>query len=558
MSFVPEYRPEDIYLRRKNFVADGSDYKLKLGTKFDDQTCIKTIDLFVSSLLEIRNEGYRVSHDEKMRRIQSADLYLRALVDQHKAKIDKGLSGCKDNALLMSICKLDRYVTAEKFPFLQSAAPLSAEKVKCLYQTKLSQETLDKWLNQKTHDGYKSSSNDQEHKLVHSEFAAEAFLHHPDEYDFITQAYIHRQMSRLNEHIEIDPVTKHHRIRYDGAFRDVTELCKILRPSSNSKLIPVTAPRLEYEKRVRSRAEDDESNRYYYTQAQGLCKHDPEKWKELPVYRARKHARSDDDYRVVIKTINNETTHPVNHAWLEIKTPEHVYNVGFFPDEQFDVNANCNTVPGILHSPDKSELLGLEKDIKKTVCKISKEQFLALKTEIESFQSNKKVKVFNLIRSNCSTWARQILSKIGIDISSQENLTRYIDGKNFQFAFNENSIIGKIQRLAHKFFAFMRNFLMYIMGGSKSKIPKGEFDEELLAFRSFKDVFDLKRGLFDFPKRIRDWQYAVDKSRNKKIEAFKSDPANSHLSEEDMAKSIEQIRYAIPSDVKLADASMTF
>jgi len=236
-----------------------------------------------------------------------------------------------------------------------------------------------------------------------------------------------------------------------------------------------------------------------------------------------------------------------------------VYNVGYFWDEKFSNDLGyCNTVPGKMHSPDKNELLALEKDIKKTVCKISKEQFLALKQEIEAFQSNGKVKVFNLIRSNCSSWTRNILSKVGIDLSSKENLTRLIDGKNFQFAFSEHSIAGKVQRLAHKLLALMRNFLLYLAGGSSSIIPKGTFDEDLLPFRSFKDVFDLERGLFDFPKRIREWQEAVDESRKTKVDAFTADPANAHLSLEERNKTIDQIQYAVPIDVCLPESANTF
>lgn len=544
-TFVPAYKPDAILLGQQAFTVDPLKGILAVSSKvkYDEKNTRKVVALFIKKLSEMHSAGTQMPDPERIRIIQAADLCLKTLTDKHKDKLGKGLTECKSDKFLMSLAKLDRYVAANKFGTLSSANPIPAEKVAVLYRTQVAKDMLSKWVLETTHAGHKSGSASLEHRVVSSDRAAEAYFLRPEEVDFISESYTHKQIGRLNEHIEIDPETMHHRIRFEGGWETVETVSKRLSIEGKGKLYST----------------DGEHKRYFYCQDQGLREFDPENWKELPVYRERKYARSDEDYRLVIKTIINDKDDD-KHSWIELKTPTAVYNVGYFWDDRDSISTTslCKTLRGKLHAVDKNELLGKESCIQKTVSSITKEQFEALKRKIEAFQNKPQPKMFNLISSSCSSWTREIVSEVGLTMSAKENGTRVVTGKRFEFKHSETTILGKLERVWHRFLAVMRNVLIYVLGGFKAVLPRKEFDTADLAFRSFAEVFNPNKGLFDYPKRIREWQDAVASLRKHQEELVRQTSGFEVLEEEAKQKLIDQVRYALPVGVSLPDPAVTF
>lgn len=536
-TIIPFYRPKDILDGQKAFAVDAKG-RLSVTSQYDEKEAAKVVTFFQSHLEKMQENPLTVGAQEQGRVIQTIELYLKVLSTRYKDKLDKGLSACRSDPLLMGIAKLDRYVTSMKFSSLSSSRPLSADRVRQLFTTQVARDQLSKWLSEATHTANAHKLKKREHKIVHSEQAALAYLRHPKEVDFVLSSFLHKQIGRLNEHIEVDPTTLHHQIRFNGTLVNVEEVAKKFRIDPKGKLFSI-----------------EEGKRYFYCQDQGLREYDPENWTELPAFRRRKHSHPEDDYRLVIKTIINEGRDD-KHSWIELKTPTHVYNVGYFWDDQNSLPGiqRFTTIPGKLHVIDKNEFLGHEEDVKKTVSRISKEQFERIKKQIEAFQNQSEPKMFNLINSSCSTWTAEVLEPLGIHIASKENITRFITGKHFAFKFLASTFFGKVERAFHRCLAVLRNVALYLLGGAKHRLPSEKFDHKRLPFRSFKDVFDVKAGLFDFPMRIREWQEAVEAQRKEKIDVIQA----SELSPEDKELALETVRYALPTDVRLPEPEATF
>ncbi len=472
--------------------------------------------------------------------ITTCDTYVNALRDQYKDRLNQELSKCSSDPFLMSLAKLDRLVTAEKFASLTAVDP---KGVKSLYATSLSGKLLDKWLSESTHEARKSNSKSPNDKLVDSEFAEEAFLRHPEEVDFLTESFIHKQMGRLSEHVHIDPATKHHQIRYEGDLQDVSSLAPLFTLTKKKKLHSI---------------EGDQ--RYFFCQDKGLTQFDPENWTTLPVFRKRQHAKGDDDYRLVLKTLIKEDSDD-KHSWIELKTPTEVYNVGYFWNDEKDsieYGTLCKTLRGKLHTVDKNELLGKEKFIQKTVSKISKDQFEIIKTAIETFQNKTQEKMFNLINSNCTSWTCKILKPVGLTISSKENASRYLLGKKVEYGYEDTTFFGKIERCWHRFLAVLRNLLVYLLSGAEAVLTRDKFDEADLPFKSISETLDPEKGFFDTPRRVREWQDEVVKQRAEEEERLRAEEWFPTLSEVEQETRLNAVRYALPTLVTLPEPVVTF
>ncbi|MCX6991467.1 MAG: hypothetical protein NTX49_10495 [Chlamydiae bacterium] len=538
---IPAYSPQLIRQERQFFGVNSSSGELQIVNSFDEKQAQKVLGLFTKALQEHRSGLRELEPLAKHRLIETSDLYVRVLADRYRDKLSQNFSKARSDPFLMSIAKLDRFVTSEKFSSLHSERAIDPERVKLFYSTPLSGGLLDKWLSESTHEARKAHSALPNEKLVHSEYAAEAFLRNPEEIDFLTESYTHKQMSRLSEQVVIDPVTKHHRIRSEGSLEDVSSLISRF-VIKNKKIYAIAG-----------------DHRYFFCQDKGLTQYDPENWTTLPVFRKRKHAAGDDDYRLVLKTIINEKDDD-KHSWIELKTPDGVYNVGYFWDDQDSLSTMslCKTLRGKLHAVDKNELLGKEQFIQKTVSKISKEQFEQLKAKIEAFQNKSTPKMFNLINSSCSSWTRNILQTVDLDIASKENGTRLITGNRFEYHHQASSLLGKIERCWHTFASVIRNLFIYILSGSKAVLPRNQFDVADLPFRSFLEIFDTRKGFFDYPKRIREWQDAVSQYRVEEVERVRSETGFSLLSQVEQTQRIDAARYALPTKVTLPEPVVAF
>ncbi len=537
---IPEYTP-GLILEGKQFLGIHSTTgALQVTDSYDEKQAQQALSLLIKTIHDHRSGSSTLTLSDKIRLLDLCFWYVQGLANRYQNKLSQGLSECSSNPFLMSLAKLDRLVTAERFPVSRFEAPLSSEAVKLLYSTPLSKAILDKWLSESTHEARKSNSTLPHDKLVDSNYAAEAFLTHPEEVDFLTESYIHKQMGRLSEHVLIDPVTKHHQIRYEGTLQDVSSLI----------------PNFTIKNKKTHAISGDQS--YFFRQDKGLTEFDPENWSELPVFRQRKNAAGDDDYRLVLKTVKKDSA---NHSWIELKTPTEVYNVGYFWDDEKDSIAYetlCKTLRGKLHAVDKNELLGNEAFIQKTVSKISKEQFETLKSEIETFQNKPKAKMFNLINSNCSSWTRKISESVGLQISSKDNGTGYFTGKKLEHSYEASTLFGKIERCWHRFTSILRNFLIYMLSGSKAVLPRDQFDEADLPLKSFSDIFDPEKGFFDTPQRVREWQNKVAEQRAEDEQAILNEEGFSLLSSLEQQTKLVAARYRLPTSVTLPEPVVTF
>ncbi|MBM3208138.1 MAG: hypothetical protein FJZ57_05985 [Chlamydiae bacterium] len=559
---IPSCNLEEINsrLRSFNLAPDGKSVGVKAG--YSDKEAQKVTEFFIQKISDLRSNKIYLGYTDKMSLLNAAEGHLNAVVSFNAKSLSKGVGGCQKDPMLMAISKLDRLVAAQKAVYFNRSNTMTPEDVAKQFKTKVSKDITLKWLYESTHTERKLKAKYDKslkegahpappcanravsfrHKLNNSEHAPLACLLHPEEVDFFNNTYTHKQMARLDEHVQLDPVTLHHKILYNGVLTNVDRIDSDLHIAKKGYLY--------------SR---DGQTRYYYCQNGGITPFDPCEWTQLPVFRQRKHARSGDDYRLVIKTIINEKEDD-KHTWIELKSPTNVYNVGYFWDERDYLTKPwlAKSMRGKLFSLDKNELIGKEGDIQKTVCSITKEQFEKLKFEVERFQNGPKQKIFNLVNSNCTSWTRDIVANVGIDISSKQNMAAVLGGAEMGNCFEEGSALGKIEYFFQGFIAFFRNLLVLALGGASASISRSEFDVNDLPIRGFSDLFSVDRTLMDYPKRVRQWQEAVNEDRKRKEEVLKLTPEFNALSETGKQNELFKVRHTLPVDVRLSNPSRLF
>ncbi len=456
----------------------------------------KTLDLFLSSLEEMKKHPDSATQSRRWEILHLGDLYLDNLVRQHQKELDKGLAGCKGRSLLLKIAKFDRYLAAAKI----KEGCLQSREVSKLYKTRVSQDLLQKWLAEPTHRARKGKKEE----FVVEGLAQEAFFQHPEEVDFIMENYLHKQVARHNEHIYVHAVTKQPMLRSEGSFQTVDKI--------RERWIG---------KEGKLYAKEGEC-RGFYRQGQGISKFDPTRWSELPVFAKRNHFHGSDDYKLVVKTVVSKSG---KHAWIELKDPQYKYNVGFFwqEGEETEYWNLCQTVKGMLHVADKHEYLGEEKDTKKVAFKITKEQFIHLKQSIEKFQADPSRKMFNLINSNCTSWVRNLLAEIGIRAESQASFSEAYLGLSGPIALLRKRVskVKWVWTMIYTVTSVVRNLFIYLLGGGYNR-ENGVFRDKNnpndRAVPTVLHVFNPAQGSFDHPKVMSEWQDKLMEARKKMIE----------------------------------------
>lgn len=521
---LPDFKPDEIYNGKRFFAIDPQNNKLILSRRFDIIAAQDVANSFIADIPKYLKGEHTC---EKGAQLQAASLFLKAMVKRYEKDVSKNPKLWKESSLLKTLVKLDRYITAAKFSTLTgSAAPMTSDQVCQLFATEGAKNTLKKWLSLQTHLGMKGKVNDETKYLLDQRHAAEAFLCHPEEVDFLHDTYIYKHISRRNDHIHVDPVTLHHRILYEGTQTDVSNILQD--PSASTKI---------------------------YREDIGLTTFDAESWSEIPVFRKRKNAKGEDDYKLVIKTLNDDTR---QHAWIELKDPKHVYNVGYAWETGSVIPPycgglpSCETIPGTFSVPDREELSGKDKDFVKTTSKITKEQFDSIKAFIESRNANKPIP-YNLTASNCCSAVREIGEVVGLHIGSQENGMRLLTGKHFSFRFSASSILGKIERSFHKMLALLRNCVFFLFGGASSQLS----DQKGAIFKKFSDVTDLKKGLFDYPKRIYEWQMAVKSHRELLRQNLVHSEQYQQMTQQQQNNAVAELMLLLPTDVTIEDPEDT-
>jgi hypothetical protein len=497
-------------------VVDSGRNELKISKLYSQDDADKTIDLFLRALERMDECPTELSSKRKFEIVTAASLYLKNLVQRYHGSLDKGLEKCKHNVFLMKIAKLDRYVLAANLrETFTPYASLSGRKIEQQYKTQVAKDLFQKWLSEPTHAARK---HDLSTRVVMPALAEDAFFFRPQDVDFVMENYLHRQVGRQNEQILVNPVTKHVMIKYEGRYESLDRIRQSL-ISENGKL---------YSK--------EGHKRYFYCYDKGLTQFDPVEWKELPVFKKRSHHAGPDDYCVVIKTVDGNE----KHSWIELKDPRNKYNVGFFwlEGEETEYWNLCQSVKGMLHVGDKHEYMAEEKGTVKTKFKLTKEQFELLKGEIERFQADPSQKVFNLVNGNCTSWLRTLMQKVGIQVSSKGTISEVFMGAKFGSDFMWRNIppLRWLKIAGNTILSILRNLLMYLLGGGSNRdvgmFCKRENPNDR-AFPTFLDVFKPSQGMFDHPKKLREWQAKVKEAREKMIaeeqEKLKLKPVYTYL-----------------------------
>jgi hypothetical protein len=71
-------------------------------------------------------------------------------------------------------------------------------------------------------------------------------------------------------------------------------------------------------------------------------------------------------------------------------------------------------------------------------------------------------------------------------------------------------------------------------------------------------MFDTERTLFDYPKRVRLWQDAVERSRAERESLMKESDAYKAMSKTKKKEELFKVRTALPVDVALPKVSRLF
>ena len=555
---IPACNLGEINYRLKSFCLDPNKMSLVVKSGYSNTDAQKITDFFIGKISDLRSNKLYYGDSQEKHLLDAAEAHLNAVISFNSESLNEGFVICQKNPMVINISKLDRLLAAQKAIGFYKKQPLTCEDVKRRYKVGFSKDTAGKWLYESTHTERKLKAKNENslkagdsaaakpisklHRLNNSTLGPLACLLYPEEVDFFNNSNVHKQMARLDEHVWVDPITKHHKVHFNGVLTDVNRIADELDITKKGSL---------YSK--------DGSTRYFYCQNKGITAFDPSTWTELPVFRQRKHARSIDDYRLVIKTIINEKNN-VKHTWIELKSATSVYNVGYFWDERDQLTRPwlAKSMRGMLFSLDKNELIEKEKDIQKTVCSITKEQFEKLKSEVEKFQNDPKQKIFNLINNNCTSWVRNIVATIGIDISSRQNAIGVLTDVEIQNCLPEDSSLIEIENCLYTFSSCFRNCLVFLLGGTDATISKSEFDINDLPIRGIQDMFSIDRTLVDCPKRVRQWQDAVNSDRILKEEKLKACPEFNTMSELKKESELFKVRTALPVDVRLFKASRMF
>lgn len=492
----------------------------------------RMLDVFIKNVGDLyQAEG---SSKDAQDRIDAAEHYLQKVAGKYEGSLKKGLHACSYRPVLMKIGKLDRAILAAKL-HVNDPAVLQEKQLETLYQTKIAKELLQKWLSEPT---YRARKNGLDTKVVSSLYGREIFFFHPEDVDFLMDNYLHKQIARLDEHIEMDPSSKHAKIRFEGRMETVDKIRALL----------LSKGHMLFGK--------EDQKRYFYRWDQGLTRFDPAEWKKLPPFKRRAHAHLPNDYKLVIKSLNTKKS---QHSWIELKDPTHKYNVGFSyqAGEGIEPLSPFQTISGILHVADKHEYTGEDKEIKKTVIAITKEQFETMKAEVEDHQANIDSRSYNLISNNCCSFVRKTAATVGVEVESKTSLAKSFLGFKSLFRFLRTNApwLQWLAELVYSLINIISNVIIFVGGGGINRRDgfwgniwsgiKGHvtffYDNFLKLFRKVHveipvdtsvdealhsaerpvptvlHVLEPERSVFDYPAKLQEWQSKIDAIRKKRL-----------------------------------------
>lgn len=524
----------DVYLGKKVFMLNPENNTLGLTAEFNEDEYKKVSIYFLDKLKGIHWKN-PMSLEVKHQRIEIASLHLKDMAVRYADKINLGYKACKNDGMPMIASELDRYLAAIKFASLRdvqredSESPseksdlLSVEKAQLLFSTKIAKDMVAQWADYKIHRAFTSNKSEDpsDDKLMDSNYACQAFLHHPEEVDCLRWEYNYKKMARLNMKITIAPKEGgfHHMFSFEGSKPQM--ISEIMRKKGE---LPLTVD-----------------------PQKGFVRYNPQETiAALPIFKVRKTGKPADDYRVVIKSLVHEGH---THCWLELKDPMYRYSAGysFKIGQKISPYSPLSAVQGSVNSPDGCEFLGYDDKIVKTSIAISSEQFLKLKNHIESMRENAENAPYNIVSKNCTSFVREVLSQIDIKLPSKDGDVSNILGYR-NATFTRSTPTGNhLTNLAYRALAPIRNAIMYFFGGCYAPQSDSTNENTGAVFTSAWDIFNPEAGEVDSPRRVRQWQQFVQQQREKQLERLTASRAFDYLNKDEQKKELDKIRYGNPN-----------
>lgn len=376
--------------------------------------------------------------------------------------------------LLNGLSDLDRGRVAKMLKDGKLALPKNESEAKDLYFLPKAKKQLNEWLQFKTSRG-RIKKND-ESVFKNREDALQAFICHPEEYDFVQKLYLHRKLSAFNHQFDI--TDGHIFVMLDGKMTPVSELMKAFN-YVNDRIINLKDQR-----------------EFIYTYDKGLCaidnSNDPYDWKDtIPVFKHKQ--RKSQDYRMeVLTTIGKKQ----NHGWIRLKDPTgNVYSLGRLWDRDYQLEEfkRLKTIPGYIRAGDIQEYIGEEENWKRTKFVLSQTDFAKLKNKAIEIQ--KKEKSYNLINQNCLSFVEDMFKEIGIDHKVGTSTLNLLLTPAFLRKFLiRHKTIDKICRVAVYPFILLKNAFFSVLGiferRDTRRYEQGGFTEALDFFKTEKSLID--------------------------------------------------------------------
>lgn len=524
----------EVYLGKQFLFLDPKTKQLGITSEWNETTAKEVNIYFVDKIKEMR------VHQEwpkelKDKYIELISLHLEGTHKKLYSQISQGFNACKNDGLLMTTAHVDRYLAAVKYGSLKRLVKpkelegdsvlgetllLSIKDAQSYFKTQIAKDMVKYWTELKTHSGILGKAKDDDGKLVRSEYACNAFLHQPEEVDFIRENHFHRKAARFNHPIYVDHNTFNHRMRFHKHNQNVFQMMSWTGCAKKD----------------------------YNCEDGFVVVNDHIKLTSLPVFKPRKPEKGENDYRVVIKSA---VYRDVNHCWLELKDPRNVYSVGysFKPGQKIPLYKPCLSVKAELVTPDRAEFLGLDDKVIKTTIAISQQQFEKIKGFIEINYLNKEDISYNLISNNCTSFVRKALEQIDVKLPSKDGRVLTLMGfadRNAQFT-KENYDLPKI---VYRCYSFFRNFTLYVLAkfsvGSKKRNDVTDLDEVM---PSLYDVTRAEAGEIDHPIRVYQWQRHIEQQKRVQLDSLESSQLFASMTPEEQKEARDAIKYCMPSNI---------
>lgn len=285
----------------------------------------------------------------------------------------------------------------------------------------------------------------------------------------------------------------------------------------------------------------------------GLINKDLYEWDKLePIYTDKKNL----NYRFSVCTtcIDQARLLGGDHAYVKLYDGEtgQVYAAGLYSHDFRKENDPLSMKTGHLMI-DVSEFWGI--DIQEITVNITKEQFLAVKKQIESDKAKEHQQPFHLFEKNCTEYAARIARIVGLHLPNKAPYICFIFPRKFAKIVGAGlDKIPLLKRICLFVFGFFSNILHVILGGTKVD-PK--FKNVKPAIKSWKDIFDCSKINMHSPfilahdvrEEVEKWRAEKAKKYQGEIDKLSPYKNQAHIAQriDKLHKKHSKIAYKVPN-----------